>query len=65
MPGKIPKAGDIVCHVDRRANIGLRNAPLQTGIITQVSYDFGQDADGVLGLRKLSLSTTGVRRGYY
>lgn len=65
MPNKIPKAGDIVAHVDRRANVGLRNAPLQTGIITQVSYDFSQDADGVLGLRKLGLSTTGVRRGYY
>jgi hypothetical protein len=65
MPNKIPKAGDIVCHVDRRANVGLRSSPLQTGIITQVSYDFAQGSDGVLGLRKLGLSTTGVRRGYY
>src|SRR6266496_2776180 len=65
MPNKIPKAGDICCHVDRRANVGLRGSPLQTGIITQVSYDFNQGSDGVLGLRNLALSTTGVRRGYY
>jgi hypothetical protein len=65
MPNKLPKAGDIVCHVDRLANVGLKTSPVQTGIISQIIYDFAQGSDSVLGLRKLSLSTTGVRRGYY
>ncbi len=65
MPNKMPKAGDIVCHVDKRANVGIRTAPIQTGVITQVSYDFAQGSDESLGLRKLGLSTSGIRRGYY
>jgi hypothetical protein len=65
MPNKMPKAGDVVCHVSTKANVGLKISPVQTGVIDQVSYDFAQGDDGVLGLRKLGLSTTGIRRGYY
>ena len=65
MPNKLPKAGDIVAHVDTKANVGLRNAPVQTGVISSVSYDFAQGDDGVLGLRKIGLQTTGIRRGSY
>jgi hypothetical protein len=38
---------------------------VQTSVISDVRYEFGQDADGVLGLRKLSLSTAGIRKGMY
>lgn len=65
MPGKIPKAGDLVTHVSRRAGVGLKTAPLQTGVIMSVNYDFAQGGDGSLGLRRMGLQTTGIRRGSY
>lgn len=65
MPNTVPKAGDIVCHYDTQLGTGTRNQPIQTGVISDIQYSFDQDADGVLGLRKLSLSTSGIRRGQY
>jgi hypothetical protein len=67
MPNRIPKAGDIVSHVDTRAHSGLKDAPIQTGVITQVRYAFIQRGgiNDVLGLRKLALTTTGIKRGSY
>jgi hypothetical protein len=65
MPNKIPKAGDVLCHYDTTVNAGTRTTPVQTSIITSARFEFGQDSDGVLGLRKLGLSTAGLRKGYY
>ena len=65
MPNRIPKAGDVLCHYDTTVNVGTRTTPIQTSIITSARFEFGQDSDGVLGLRKLGLSTAGIRKGYY
>lgn len=69
MPNRLPKSGDIIAHVDTRANVGLRNAPIQTGVINTVRYKFDQKGGGggndALGLRKLALTTTGIKRGSY
>lgn len=65
MPNKMPKAGDICAHVDSMANVGTANSPVQTGVINSVQYDFAQGSDGALGLRKIGLSTTGIKRGSY
>lgn len=65
MPNKIPKAGDILCHMDTTVRVGTSTYPVQTSIVTSARFDFGQDSDGVLGLRKLGLSTAGIRKGYY
>jgi hypothetical protein len=65
IPTKIPKAGDIVAHVAKKAGVGTKTSPLQTGVIMSVSYEFRQDDEGIIGLTKLGLSTTGIRRGYY
>lgn len=65
LPSVMPKAGDITVHVSKKANIGKARTPVQTGIITQVTYDFGQDSDSILGLRRLSLETNGILRGSY
>lgn len=65
MPNKMPKAGDLVYHVDKFLKIGTKTTPIQTGIISDISYDFGADQNQLLGLRRLSLNTTGIRRGYY
>jgi hypothetical protein len=65
MPNKIPKAGDVLCHYDTTVNVGTSAHPVQTSIITSARFEFGQDSDGVLGLRKLGLSTAGIRKGYY
>lgn len=67
MPDKVPKAGDIVTHVDTRVGVGLQNAPIQTGVINRIRYRFDQGSGGndAMGLRKLALSTTGIKRGSY
>jgi hypothetical protein len=65
MPNKIPKAGDMLCHYDSQVRVGTYTTPVQTSVITNARYEFGQDSDGVLGLRKLGLSTSGLRKGYY
>jgi hypothetical protein len=65
MPNRPPKAGDIAVHVDPLAKVGTKTTPIQTTVITDVSYDFGQDDHSRIGLRKLGLSTMGIRRGYY
>ena len=65
MPNRIPKAGDVLVHYDTTVNVGTATTPIQTSIITSARFDFGQDSDGVLGLRKLGLSTGGIRKGYY
>jgi hypothetical protein len=65
IPTKIPKAGDLVTHVSRKANVGTKTTPVQTGVVMSVTYDFRQDDEGVIGLTKMGLSTTGIRRGYY
>jgi hypothetical protein len=65
LPEIMPKAGDILCHVSVKAGVGVRRNPIQTGIITQVTYDFSQSSDSILGLRRLSLTSTGVLRGSY
>lgn len=65
MPNRIPKAGDVLCHYDTTVNVGTSTTPVQTSIITSARFEFGQDSDGVLGLRKLGLSTAGIRKGYY
>jgi hypothetical protein len=65
MPNRIPKAGDIVAHVDSKARVGTIEGAVQTGVISSVGYTFDQGQDDVLGLRRLSLSTTGIRRGSY
>lgn len=65
LPNIMPKAGDICAHVSKKAGIGVRRGVVQTGVITEVSYDFGQDSDSVLGLRRLSIETNGVLRGSY
>jgi hypothetical protein len=65
IPTKIPKAGDIVAHVSKKAGVGTKSSPLQTGVIMSVNYEFRQDDEGIIGLTKLGLSTTGIRRGYY
>lgn len=65
VPGQMPKAGDIVCHVSKKAQVGRARTPIQTGVISAVNYQFGQDSDSVLGLRKLAISTTGILRGSY
>jgi len=61
----MPKAGDIAVHISQKAGVGVRRNPVQTGIITQVTYDFTQDSESILGLRKVSLTTTGILRGSY
>jgi hypothetical protein len=65
MPNRIPKAGDVLVHYDTTVNVGTRTTPIQSSIITSARFEFGQDSDGVLGLRKLGLSTAGIRKGYY
>ena len=65
MPNKIPKAGDVLCHYDTTVKVGTSTAPVQTSIITSANFEFAQGSDGVLGLRKLGLSTAGLRKGYY
>jgi hypothetical protein len=65
IPTKIPKAGDIVAHVSKKAGVGTKSSPLQTGVIMSVNYEFRQDDEGIIGLTKMGLSTTGIRRGYY
>jgi hypothetical protein len=65
MPNKIPKAGDVLCHYDTTVKVGTRTTPVQTSIITSANFEFSQGSDGVLGLRKLGLSTAGLRKGYY
>jgi hypothetical protein len=65
MPNKIPKAGDVLCHYDTTVKVGTSTAPVQTSIITSANFEFSQGSDGVLGLRKLGLSTAGLRKGYY
>ena len=65
MPNRIPKAGDVLVHYDTTVNVGTATTPIQTSIITSARFEFGQDSDGVLGLRKLGLSTGGIRKGYY
>jgi hypothetical protein len=67
MSNKIPKAGDIVVHVDSKARVGTQTAPIQTGVISSVQYSFeqGKGTDDALGLRRLSLQTTGIKRGSY
>ena len=65
MPNKIPKAGDVLCHYDTTVKAGTRTTPVQTSIITSANFEFSQGSDGVLGLRKLGLSTAGLRKGYY
>lgn len=65
IPTQIPKAGDIVTHVCKKANVGTKQAPIQSGIILSVDYDFRQDDEGIINLTKMGLSTTGIRRGYY
>ena len=73
MPNKVPKAGDICVHYDSQHQTGTSANPqnypgpsaVQTSVISDIRYDFDQDAQGVLGLRKLSLSTAGIRRGMY
>jgi hypothetical protein len=67
MPNKLPKAGDICAHVDSRANVGLRMAPIQTGVVSSVQYTFeqGSGQNDALGLRKLAVTTTGIKRGSY
>ena len=65
MPNKIPKAGDVLVHYDKILKVGTTTTPIQTSVITNARYEFGQGDDGVLGLRKLGLSTSGIRKGYY
>lgn len=67
MCNKLPKAGDIVAHVDSMTNVGTQNGPIQTGVISSVQYSFeqGKGQDDALGLRRLSVSTTGIKRGSY
>jgi hypothetical protein len=65
MPNKIPKAGDMLCHMDTTLDVGTSTTAVQTSVITSARYDFGQDSEGVMGLRKLGLSTAGLRRGHY
>jgi hypothetical protein len=67
MCNKLPKAGDICVHVDNPANVGLRDAPIQTGVISTVRYSFGRGKGqtDVIGLSRLSISTTGIKRGSY
>jgi hypothetical protein len=64
-PGTMPKAGDICCHISKKAQIGRARTGVQTGVISSVNYTFGQDADSILGLRKLAISTSGILRGSY
>jgi hypothetical protein len=67
MPGKIPKAGDLCVHVDTLTTnkVGTRTTPMQVGLITNVRMEFGTDQENILGLKKLSLNTSGIRKGYY
>jgi hypothetical protein len=65
MPNRIPKAGDVLSHYDTTVNVGTSTTPIQTSIITSARFEFDQGSDGVLGLRKLGLSTAGIRKGYY
>lgn len=65
VPTTMPKAGDICVHISKKAQVGRSRTPLQTGVISAVNYTFGQDNDSVLGLRKLSIATTGILRGSY
>jgi hypothetical protein len=67
MPNKIPKAGDIITHVDTKARVGTQTTPVQTGVVSSIQYSFeqGKGQDDALGLRRLSLSTTGIKRGSY
>lgn len=65
VPGQMPKAGDICVHVSKKAQVGRARTALQTGVIAAVNYQFGQDNDSVLGLRKLAIATTGIVRGTY
>jgi hypothetical protein len=64
-PGIMPKAGDIVCHISKKAQVGRARTGVQTGVISAVNYTFSQDNDSVLGLRKLQIGTTGILRGSY
>jgi hypothetical protein len=65
VPTTLPKGGDICCHVSKKAQVGRARTPLQMGVIASVQYNFGQDSDSVLGLRRLSIATTGILRGSY
>lgn len=65
IPNILPKAGDLVCHVDTLTGVGTANNAIQTGIISQINYNFKEDESGVIGLRKLALSTSGIKRGTY
>lgn len=64
-PSTMPKAGDLVCHVSKKAQVGRSRTAVQIGVISAINYEFGQDSDSVLGLRKLSVGTTGILRGSY
>lgn len=67
IPNKLPKAGDIIAHVDLRTNVGLKGSPIQTGVIASIRYNFTQSrsANSPLGLKRLAISTTGIKRGSY
>jgi hypothetical protein len=67
IPNKIPKAGDLIAHVDTRTNVGMRTSPYQTGVIASVRYSFEQSKarNSPLGLKRLALTTTGIKRGSY
>ena len=65
VPSKLPKAGDIIAHCIKNANLGTKSTPVQTGMISGVDYEFTQDESSVLGLTKLKMQTTGIRKGYY
>lgn len=64
-PSTMPKAGDLVCHVSKKAQVGRARTAVQIGVISAINYEFGQDSDSILGLRKLSVGTTGILRGSY
>lgn len=65
MPTIPPKAGDILCHFDTKFNVGTKKSAVQTSMITEVVYDFRQDETGALGLTKIALTTSGLKRGSY
>lgn len=65
IPNKYPKAGDLVTHIDPYNKVGTAFDPIQIGIVADARYEFGTDPHNILGLRKLSLTTTGIRKGYY
>lgn len=65
MPNIPPKAGDIVAHIDPLLKVGTKTTPIQTTVITDTRYEFGDGSDSVIGLTKLGLTSIGMRRGYY